>query len=229
MSARARRNAKVGRPVASSGDRGCRERILSAARELLREKGLSQPTLRAIAERAGVDPALINYYFGSKRELYEELAVGVYEGVYNRVTEAAAGAYASPAERARAVVRASVLALARDPYAPSLVAMLDAEYGEVPQRVNAFAWKLYRLSDEVFAAPATAHGPATSNSTFIATSIAGVTAYFFLAITYCAGLDSRADLAPEVLDAWADFVADLHIRGLGIPEAAAAATDHRKT
>ncbi|MEU0572788.1 TetR family transcriptional regulator [Nonomuraea sp. NPDC005983] len=45
-------------------------RILDAARELFAERGFERTTIRAVAQAAGVDPALVMQYFGSKQELF---------------------------------------------------------------------------------------------------------------------------------------------------------------
>jgi AcrR family transcriptional regulator len=47
-----------------------REALQSAARALFDERGYDRATTREIGERAGVDPALIARYFGSKEGLY---------------------------------------------------------------------------------------------------------------------------------------------------------------
>jgi AcrR family transcriptional regulator len=47
-----------------------REAILSAAREEFGAHGYAGATLRAIAARAGVDVALVSYYFGAKDDLF---------------------------------------------------------------------------------------------------------------------------------------------------------------
>ncbi|WP_175609252.1 TetR/AcrR family transcriptional regulator [Streptacidiphilus griseoplanus] len=47
-----------------------RERLLTAAGELFAERGFERTTTRDIAERAGVDAALIARYFGNKSGLY---------------------------------------------------------------------------------------------------------------------------------------------------------------
>jgi AcrR family transcriptional regulator len=47
-----------------------RERILAAAVELFADRGFDRTTTRDLGERAGVDPALIARYFGSKTGLY---------------------------------------------------------------------------------------------------------------------------------------------------------------
>lgn len=44
--------------------------LLAAASELFGQQGYSATTLRAIGERAGVDPALIARYFGNKLSIY---------------------------------------------------------------------------------------------------------------------------------------------------------------
>jgi AcrR family transcriptional regulator len=47
-----------------------RDRLLAAAEELFGDRGFDRTTTRDIGDRAGVDPALIARYFGSKTGLY---------------------------------------------------------------------------------------------------------------------------------------------------------------
>ncbi len=47
------------------------EKIKQAARELFQEKGYSATKTRDIAERSGINLALLNYYFRSKSKLFE--------------------------------------------------------------------------------------------------------------------------------------------------------------
>jgi len=49
-----------------------KEAILAAAREQFAEQGFEGATMRAIAAAAGVDVALVSYYFGSKSGLFVE-------------------------------------------------------------------------------------------------------------------------------------------------------------
>ena len=46
-----------------------KELILEAARESLREEGYSGTSIRAVAERAGVQLSLVHYHFGSKQSV----------------------------------------------------------------------------------------------------------------------------------------------------------------
>lgn len=83
-------------PVAGRrpGNRDTRADIVAAAREAFIEEGYQAPSLRSIARRAGVDPALIHHYFDGKADLFAaalklgrdprsillELAVGDHDG-----------------------------------------------------------------------------------------------------------------------------------------------------
>ncbi len=46
--------------------------ILDAAREAFAEAGFERATIRAVAAKAGIDPALVMQYFGSKERLFAE-------------------------------------------------------------------------------------------------------------------------------------------------------------
>lgn len=48
--------------------------ILTAARELFAEGGFERTTIRGVAARAGVDPALVMQYYGNKAGLFAEAA-----------------------------------------------------------------------------------------------------------------------------------------------------------
>jgi AcrR family transcriptional regulator len=52
------------------GRSGTREAILAAARESFTASGYDKASIRDIARRAGVDPALVHHYFGAKHELF---------------------------------------------------------------------------------------------------------------------------------------------------------------
>jgi AcrR family transcriptional regulator len=52
------------------GDSGTREAIQRAARARFAEAGFQGATIRGIASDAGVDPALVHHYFGTKRDLF---------------------------------------------------------------------------------------------------------------------------------------------------------------
>ncbi len=55
-----------------SGKYPTRGHILAAARRLFASEGADGTTIRAVAQAAGVDPALVIHYFGSKDGLFRE-------------------------------------------------------------------------------------------------------------------------------------------------------------
>jgi AcrR family transcriptional regulator len=59
---------------AGSPERSTRERILEATVALMAEIGIDRVRTRAVAERAGVNPALVHYHFGSMSALVLEAA-----------------------------------------------------------------------------------------------------------------------------------------------------------
>ncbi|MBD0024076.1 TetR family transcriptional regulator [Gordonia pseudamarae] len=58
------------RPGRRTGDSTTRDDILRAAQSLFGSNGFKNTSMRAVAAEAGVDVALVPYYFGSKRGLF---------------------------------------------------------------------------------------------------------------------------------------------------------------
>ncbi|GAA2651601.1 TetR/AcrR family transcriptional regulator [Paractinoplanes durhamensis] len=52
------------------GNQDTKSSILEAARRTFAEKGFDKASIRAIAGDAGVDPALVHHYFGTKEKLF---------------------------------------------------------------------------------------------------------------------------------------------------------------
>jgi AcrR family transcriptional regulator len=60
----------VGRTGRRPGNQDTREEILTAARTAFAERGYDAASIRLIAGEAGVDPALVHHYFGTKNDLF---------------------------------------------------------------------------------------------------------------------------------------------------------------
>jgi AcrR family transcriptional regulator len=58
------------RPGRPPGTSDTRERIVTSARELFARNGIDKTSIRAVAAAAGVDPALVHHYFGTKTKLF---------------------------------------------------------------------------------------------------------------------------------------------------------------
>jgi AcrR family transcriptional regulator len=86
------------RPGRRPGPSNTRQAILAAARSQFAASGYDRTTIRSVAEDAGVDPALVLHFFGSKQRLFvsvvelpldpgalRELVAGPPDGVGERV------------------------------------------------------------------------------------------------------------------------------------------------
>ncbi|MCC0096779.1 MULTISPECIES: TetR family transcriptional regulator [Streptomyces] len=103
---------------------GTQERIRLAAREVFAERGYDKTSVRGVAKVAGVDPALVHHYFGSKDDLFAaaievtmEPALVVPaivgegpEGIGERLARYFLGIWENPASRAPllAVIRSAL-------------------------------------------------------------------------------------------------------------------------
>ena len=114
----AKRRRGPGRPPGARGETS-RESLLEAARDELAARGTSAFTLRGVAERAGVQAPLLNYYFGSRGDL---LGAVVDDAIRERhpAMIAALKSEGSPAERLTRFVSFFVARLAETPYLAQL-------------------------------------------------------------------------------------------------------------
>lgn len=118
-----RRRGRPARTDAAAGP-GARDRILSAARKEFADRGYDKTSIRGIAKAAGVDPALVHHYFGTKDEVFaaaievsfepvlsvpEVLAQGP-EAIGERLARYFFGIWENPATRAPllAVIRSAL-------------------------------------------------------------------------------------------------------------------------
>jgi AcrR family transcriptional regulator len=115
------------------GPSGTREAITQAARRQFSELGYERASIRSVAAEAGVDPALVVHYFGSKQRLFlaaielpfevgdlvERLETGPRQQVGERVARFALEVLGNPDARARwtGMIRAA----ASDPDAAGLL------------------------------------------------------------------------------------------------------------
>ncbi|MEZ7006643.1 TetR family transcriptional regulator [Streptomyces sp. AD55] len=94
---------------------GTRDRILAAAREEFSARGYERTSVRAVAKAAGVDPALVHHYFGTKEQVFaaavevafapalgapREIAEGPLDQTGERLTRFFLGIWENPATRA---------------------------------------------------------------------------------------------------------------------------------
>ena len=107
-----------GRPVGDSAD--LRERLLDAALTCYSRQGIAATPLRAIAVEAGVNPALLHYYFGDKGQLRQAVIDERLMPAIGNVGVALTSAGDDPAGLIASFVRGIGDAVARHPWLPSL-------------------------------------------------------------------------------------------------------------
>ena len=110
---------RPGRPPAEDGP-STRERLLDRARELFAHHGYAGVTLRRLAEVAGVNPALIHYYFGDKESLYEH-AVGATVDPLLKSVEAELGTPDDGSPAIGRIIRQHMRLIAANPWLPPLI------------------------------------------------------------------------------------------------------------
>lgn len=88
--------ARRGRPPKTRANGAARDAILDAAEDLFSKHGFYGVTIREVAREAGVDTALVHYYFGAKRDLFDAVFIRRAE-VWNNERVEAINRYAAEA------------------------------------------------------------------------------------------------------------------------------------
>jgi len=109
---------RPGRPRAEESNQ--RERLLDAAVECFAADGVAATSLRGIAMKAGVTPALVNYYFGSKEQLLDAFIAERIAPVVQTLRESLLAAGEDPRALLAAFVRGIHGVVAQHPWWPAL-------------------------------------------------------------------------------------------------------------
>lgn len=117
------KKTRRGRPL---GDSDAREALLETARELFANRPYRTVTLREVARYAGVDAALVRYYFGGKAGLFEAMMRETLAPVLDALRKAGAGTATAgqlPAaqQQAEHLMQTYYRIMGRHPHLPRLV------------------------------------------------------------------------------------------------------------
>ena len=105
-----------GRPV-ETDQQDLKKQILDTAEELFADNGYAATSIRSIAEKSGVNPALVHYYFRNKKQLLQNVLERVLEPMGLAIAELKSGPGASPETISRLLVSMA----ARHPNIPRLL------------------------------------------------------------------------------------------------------------
>jgi TetR/AcrR family transcriptional regulator len=109
-----------------SAEPSTRNSILDAAEELFARQGYVATTIKQIGAQAGVNTALLYYYFGDKQSLYREMLERVFSGF--ATAGGAIDAAPTPEAAIRGFVMLQVELLAARPHLPRLIARELADH-----------------------------------------------------------------------------------------------------
>ena len=172
------RNRTLGRRAAA--DDSAREALLAAARQLFLRREFRAVSVREIAVTAGVNSAMVSYYFGGKQGLYEAMVDELLSALQASLDELDAPEQLTVAEFSARYSRL----LADNPWWPNFI-VREVLFGEGPIReqvidrfASAFAPSLLRsLQREI----AGGHYRADLNPRLTLLSLMGMTVFPFLA------------------------------------------------
>src|SRR5215471_10004926 len=96
------------------------QRILDAAHRVFIKRGTAGARMQEIADEAGVNKALLHYYFRSKDRLSDAVFQRVARGIFGRLSEAA-GSELELEDKVRLIVGIYLEQLSKTPYVPGYV------------------------------------------------------------------------------------------------------------
>jgi len=119
-------------PAATDAD--TEQRILDAAHRVFIKRGTAGARMQEIADEAGVNKALLHYYFRSKDRLSDAVFQRVAKGIFARLTEAA-GSDLELEDKVRRLIDIYLDQLSHTPYVPGYVI---SELNQHPERAHQF-------------------------------------------------------------------------------------------
>ena len=162
---------------------GAREAILDAAEVLFARVGFAAATIKQIGSEAGVNPALLYYYFPDKQQLYQAV-LDRRVGTFAREAPARVSADSAPLEGIRRLLEGQVAFLHSTPHVPRLLARELADHEAANARpalreLSAGAFR--RLCELIRAGQADGSIRPDLDPAFTAVSIISQAAWFFVA------------------------------------------------
>ncbi|WP_083713416.1 TetR family transcriptional regulator [Brachybacterium sp. P6-10-X1] len=182
-----------------------RERILEAARSCFAQHGYDRATVREIAGAAGVDPAMVHYFFGSKSRLF----VTAMEFPVNPIDEITEALDADPEELGGRIVRRFVESWDASPGAGPLAALLRSPGDE---RSETMFSEYIRREIAGHLIPAIPGEDPELRAELIGSHLIG------LALSrYVLGLEPLASATPETLATWMGPAIQYYLAGTTAP------------
>lgn len=196
-----RKRRKPGRPARSQNQR---EHLLDTAVACYARDGVTATSARTIAAAAGVTPALVNYYFGSKEQLLEAVVAERLIPIVHGIRSGIEAAGDEPRELIVAFVRGLHAAVARHPWLPALWvreilteggALRDLLFEHVAPHIAG------RLAERFAAAQRRGDLPASVDPRLLVVSLVGLTLFPLAAASIWRRMFAADDIDADVLAA----------------------------
>jgi TetR/AcrR family transcriptional regulator len=137
------KESRLSLPDTAVVDGDAEQRILDAAHKVFIRRGTAGARMQDIANEAGVNKALLHYYFRNKSRLADAIFQRVAGGVFGRIMQVARSEDALD-EMVRSIVAIYLEQLSRSPYAP---AYIIGELNQDPERGKQLVQMLSGLRD----------------------------------------------------------------------------------
>jgi TetR/AcrR family transcriptional regulator len=208
---------RQGRPAADGAAVG-KAAIIEATRQLLRNVPPAKVTRSAVARAAGIDPALIRYYFGDMTGLFTAVALAIAGSMRQRAEVALGEPGQSPAERLRGRIRVYLATFIENPHFHQLFTELILHRDSAATR--ALRRDLTARSfGELHALLRDAPRAKSIDPRFVYHALFGILEFFVSGRPVLEELfPADAVAAPQMQADYAEFVADLFIRGIGLAD-----------
>lgn len=206
-----------------------RTRLLDAAEKLFAEHGLAATSIRDLAREAGVNVAAINYYFGSKENLYAEMlrhsfmhsgaSLSQFEAIL-----AEAQTYATHEAAARAIrlfIREFMLALFESERSHRRACLMAREMSDPSPALNLVIDEYIAPKSRILASLVTQLRPdlrENPNLFLYIASIVGQCLHYRMTLPVTLSILKKSDMTPELLDTIAAHIADFSLKALGVDQ-----------
>jgi len=205
--------------------------LLEAGRELFAERGFDGVPVWTIAERAGVNKAMISYHFGGKRQLYLAIVGATFSEIASLVEELADSRQPAPDVLRELIAVVGDVASRRHPHFCTMMlreilaggAHLEPEVLAMPARILAAVERIVERGVREGALR-----PVDPLLTHL--SLVGSLVFFFGAARFRERvLAARLGIAPPTADQYVKHVQDLITHGLAAPDAGAGPAEKERS
>lgn len=133
------------------GDPAAKAKILEAAESLFAERGFAGTAIRDIAARAGVNGAMVHYYFGNKEGLYQAVLGTVGSTISDAFAEIASGQGSTRERLTRLVEAYASYVLSHPHFARILYREMLASGDQLKQMARKYATANYTMLRDAIA------------------------------------------------------------------------------